>query len=82
MKYVIKPHARKRMRERSISEKLIYDTIANSTKVLYDDNGRILFKKLYKNQDIDRLLLIVAESKKDVLEIVTVIETSKIKKYL
>lgn len=82
MKYVIKPHARKRIRERSISEKLVDDAIANPTKVLYDGSGRILFKKLYKNKGIDRLLLVVVEPKKDVLEIVTVIETSKIKKYL
>ena len=82
MKYVIKPHARKRMRERAVSGRLIDDTIANPTRVLYDNDGRILFKKLYKNKGIDRLLLIVAEPRKDVLEIVTVIETSKIKKYL
>lgn len=82
MKYLIKPHAVGRMRERSISERLVDDIIANPTKVLYDNNGRILFKKLYKNKGVDRLLLIVGEPKKDTLEIITVIETSKIKKYL
>ncbi|KKQ01503.1 MAG: hypothetical protein US18_C0046G0006 [Parcubacteria group bacterium GW2011_GWB1_36_5] len=82
MKYVIKSHARERMKERSISEKLIEDAIANPTMVLYDNDGRILFKKLYKNKGIDRLLLVAGEPKKDILEIVTVIETSKIKKYL
>ncbi len=70
------------MRERSISEKLVDDAIANPTKVLYDDSGRVLFKKLYKNKDVDRLLLVAGEPKKDILEIITVIETSKIKKYL
>jgi len=82
MKYVIKPHARGRMIERSISERLVDDTIANPIKVLYDDSGRILFKKLYRNKGIDRLLIVVGEPKKDMIEIITVIETSKIKKYL
>ncbi len=82
MKYIIKPHARGRMKERSISEKLVADAIANPTKVLYDDRGRVLFKKLYKNKGVNRLLLVAGEPKKDILEIITVIETSKIKKYL
>ncbi len=70
------------MKERSISESLVNDAIANPTKVLYDNDGRVLFKKLYKKREVERLLLIAAEPKKDVLEIVTVIDTSKIKKYL
>lgn len=82
MKILIKPHARKRMRERLISKKLINSAIASPTKVLYDENGRILFKKLYKNKGIDRLVLIAGERKNTVLEIITVIEISKIKKYL
>ena len=69
------------MIERSISERVVNDAIENPTKVLYDD-GRVLFKKLYKNKGIDRLLLIAGEPRKDILEIITVIETSKIKKYL
>lgn len=71
------------MRERAISEKLVYEAIANPTKVLYDDKGRVLIKKLYKtNKDQNKLLLIAAELKDDSLEIITIIETSKIKKYL
>ena len=82
MKYILKPHAKERMKDRSISERLIAETIANPTKILYDSDGRILFKKLHKKRDVDRLLLMVGESKKDRLEIITVIETSKVKKYL
>ena len=82
MKYIIKPHAKGRMKERSIPEKIVANAVANPTKMLYDDDGRILFKKLYKKRDVERLLLVAGEYKKDILEIITVIETSKIKKYL
>jgi len=77
------PHARQRIRERAIPEALVYESIANPTKVLYDAKGRVLIKKLYKNNKGQiRLLLIAVEPRDDSSEIITVIETSKIKKYL
>ena len=82
MKYIIKLHARIRMRERLIPWKLVDDAIANPTKVLYDEDSRILFKKLYKKNQTVRLLLVAGEQKGNLLEIITVIDTSKIKKYL
>jgi len=80
--FVIKPHARKRMRERSIPEKLIKESLQNPTKILYDDKNRLLIKKLYKKHRKERLLLIVGEIINNKLEIITVIDTSKIQKYL
>ena len=82
MKYVIKPHARERMRERSISERIIKDAVANPTKVGYDPRGRILIRKLYRRSGKERLVLVVCEKVSDALEIITIIDTSKVKKYL
>lgn len=82
MQYTIKPHARKRMRERSIPESTIKDAFDNPTKIGYDPKGRMLIKKLYRKNGKDRLLLVVCEKIADILEIITIIDTSKVKKYL
>ncbi len=70
------------MKERSIQQSLLEGTLANPTKVLYDARGRLMFKKLYKKRHTTRLLIVVGEKVKDTLRVITVIETSKIKKYL
>ncbi|MBU4298647.1 DUF4258 domain-containing protein [Patescibacteria group bacterium] len=80
--YIIKPHAQKRMTERSIPEKLIKESLRNPTKILYDTQNRLLIKKLYKKHGKERLLLIVGEMINNKLEIITVIDTSKVQKYL
>lgn len=82
MRYIFIAHAKQRMKERSISERLVEQALDSPTKILYDNKGRLLIKKLYKKKGQDRLLLIVAEPKDDLLDIITVIDTSKIKKYL
>lgn len=70
------------MAERLIPDKLIAGTLRNPTKVLYDSKGRLLFKKLYQKKGQTRLLLIVGIKTDDNLRIITVIDTSKIRKYL
>lgn len=70
------------MFERGISEKLIEESLQRPTKVLYDKQGRVLIKKLYFKFRKVRLLLIAAEKRINHLRIITVIDTSKIKKYL
>ena len=70
------------MRERGISEKYIKAAVDNPYKLGYDSKGRVLIKKLYYRNKKERLLLIIGELITDILEIVTVIDTSKIKKYL
>ena len=82
MRYVIKPHARKRMRERLISEAVVADALKNPTKVGYDTKGRLLIKKLYTRGDKERLLLIAGELIANTLKIITMIETYKIKRNL
>lgn len=80
--YIIKPHARKRMKERSIPESLIKEALQEPTKILYDERNRLLFKKLYTKGRKERLLLVAVEVKETKLEIITVIDTSKVEKYL
>ncbi len=82
MRYFFTRHALERMKERSISKRLIGIAFANPTKVLYDDSDRVLIKKLYKKSGTDRLLMIAGKLEKGGFKIITVIETSKIRKYL
>ena len=82
MLYTLKPHARMRMRERKITERIIKDALDNPTKIEYDAKSRVLFKKLYHSNGRERLLLIVGERRGDVTEIITIIDTTKVKKYL
>ena len=80
--YTIKLHAKERMAERSISERVIKEALQNPTNILYDDKDRLMVKKLYKKRGKERLLLIAGEMAKNRFEIITVIDTSKVKKYL
>ena len=82
MKYFLTKHAKERMAERLIPERIIASTITNPTSILYDDNGRLLIKKLYRKRNKERLLLIAGEITEDKLKVITVIDTSKINKYL
>ena len=82
MEYIIKPHALGRMRERAISEAFLRDALEYPTKIGYDPRGRILIKKLYMRDGKERLLLIAGEYIENAFVIITVIDTSKVKKYL
>jgi len=80
--YFLTPHAWERMKERAISRKLIDLALQEPTEVMYDEKGRILLKKLYVKNNKERLLLIVGEMVDGRLEIITIIDTSKVRKYL
>lgn len=83
MIYRIRPHARKRMKERNISKTFLDEALLQPTKIMYDSGrNRILIKKLYFRGSKERLLLIACEKSDNVLGIITVIDTSKVKKYL
>ena len=82
MKYIFSDHAKFRMKERGITAKLVRNAVAKPTKMLYDKKDRILFKKLYKKAGAMRLLMVVGELNKNLLRVITVIDTSKIRKYL
>lgn len=70
------------MAERAISEGTISEAVANPTKVGYDKQGNILIRKLYTRNGRQRLLLLVATRMRGILKIITIIDTSKVGKYL
>ena len=82
MEYELTNHAKKRMAERNISGKLLRDALQKPTKVLYDKSHKLLIKKLYIQKNQERLLLIAGRTMHGKLKIFTVIDTSKVKKYL
>ena len=82
MDYVLTLHARERMKERSITKALFEDALRNPTKIGYDRDGKILLKKIYTKKKVTRLLLIVGETRGSVFNVITIIETSKVEKYL
>ncbi len=82
MKYIITSHAKARMKERGIMEENVKKTIEFPTETLYDENKRFLFKRLYRRNGKERLLLVAGEWRGKTCRIITVIETSKIKKYI
>lgn len=79
-------HALKRMKERFISRYIVIsalqnpDYVKNSIKVM----SRFLIKKLYFNKRFKKkhLLMIIFEQDKNAMKVITIIDTSKINKYL
>lgn len=82
LQFRLTDHARKRMAERVISEELIAEALRNPTKIGRDARQRILVKKTYERRGKKRLLLLALERENTKWCIVTVIDTTKIKKYL
>lgn len=82
MKYQLTVHARTRMKERVISEHLVQQTLDMPTKISADSQGNKLYKKLYFLKGKQRLLLLAGKLSGKKFKIFTVIETSKISKYL
>ncbi|MBI4119161.1 MAG: DUF4258 domain-containing protein [Parcubacteria group bacterium] len=83
MKFEFSPHAQKRMRERSISKKSVIEALEFPTIISSDKHSRQLVKKLYTKGRIQRLLLVaIIEVKAGICRVITVIDTSKVDKYL
>ena len=86
MKIVFSAHAIGRLGEREISKDIAVNALKNPDKVELSkqDPKRILFKKVYYNEAFrkEHLLMLVCEKNNEILEVVTIIDTSKINKYL
>jgi hypothetical protein len=82
MQYELTLHAKKRMRERSISESLIKEALDFPTKVSFNSQGVELFKKMYFVKGKQRLVILAGKFIGKKFKIFTVIETSKVSKYL
>jgi len=85
MQIVFSQHALERMRERGISQELVKRAIRFPDKIEKSSvsPSRFLVKRLYFNEKLkkDHLLLIILETKRELTEVVTIIDTSKISKY-
>ena len=82
MDFKLTLHAQKRIRERDISESLISQAIYNPTKISTDSEGVILIKKLYFYKNKNRLLIVAGKKLGSLFLVFTVIDTSKVTKYL
>lgn len=84
-KIVFLPHALERMKEREIPREFIKDAIEFPDKIERSSacSSRSLIKKLYFNERLrkEHLLLIILEVRPYLIEVITVIDTSKISKY-
>lgn len=76
-------HAKKRMRERGISEAKVVSAISDPDQVAADKTftARVVAKKIITISRRQYLLLVVYEIHSSVIRVVTVITTSKIAKY-
>ncbi len=85
LKIKFSQHALKRMKERGISRQLVKGTVRFPDKIEKSliDPARFLIKKLYFNEKLnkDHLLLVILEIKRNLIHIITIIDTSKISKY-
>lgn len=70
------------MKERAVSPNVVRDCLQNPDKVSYDEKGRYLLKKRYNKSGKQRLLMVAVERKGNMYIVITVIDTSKVKKYL
>jgi len=84
-KIIFSDHALLRMEERFISRKMVLEAIKNPDKVEKSTQNlfRFLIKKIYFNSVLgkDHLLVLICEASAEKLEIITIIDTSKISKY-
>ena len=79
--YFLSKHAKERAQERLIRKSDIEEALCKPTKLLYNEKDKLIFKKIYGNIE-NRLLIIVTERSGQKLKIITIIDTTNIKKYL
>lgn len=82
MKYLLTHHAQLRKKEYRISNKLIRDTLDKPSEISYDAQGHVMLKKLYSRRGHSHVFIIVGVEESFVFRIITIITSSKIKKYL
>ena len=86
MKITFTDHAKRRMRERGLLQKQVVDCVTHPDRLerSMKDPRRFLAKKIYfsRTHKKDRLLMAICEQEGTALVIVTVIDTSKIEKYI
>lgn len=82
MHYQLTQHALQRMQERGISFSVLEETLASPDQIWYEEGVKVQFRKRITQDSKEFLLIAVAVHNEGLLRIITVIQTSKIKKYL
>lgn len=86
MKIKFTKHAIGRMKERGLNKNIVEEFIKSPDKIANSNinERRFLIKKIYyhKKYKKDHLLMMICEKEKDVLTVITIIDTSKISKYI
>jgi len=82
---IFSAHALSRMKERFISKKVVINATRNPDKIEKSSQmpSRFLIKKVYFNKILrkEHLLMVICELLPKQIEIITIIDTSKISKY-
>lgn len=81
MKMVFSPHARHRMTERHITQKLVERVMREPDRVIQGSNQRKVAQKLVRWHNRDMLCRVVFEQESDRILVVTLYITSKRTKY-
>jgi len=85
MKIEFTNHAQRRMRERNLSRRQLERFVSkpDSVEVSSKNSLRFLLKKRYRHRTSgkDHLLMAICERHGDVLVVVTIVDTSQIRKY-
>ena len=73
--------AQKKMRQRGISEEMVFETLESPEQIVTGYGGREVRQKIFKVDDTEKLLRVIVEVKSDKIVVITAYLTSKIKKY-
>jgi len=75
-------HAKRQMRERSLSKKVVISSIQKADFEKKQHDGRLKLIKVISRKPKTFLLIIIVEKIQKELKVITVFKTSKAKKYL
>ncbi|MDP3735388.1 MAG: DUF4258 domain-containing protein [bacterium] len=82
MQFFLTAHARQRMRERNLTTVMLETALHHPVRIVRDSGGRLLIIAVHTRDGGARALLVAGKIEGETLRIFTVIETTKIQKYL
>mgnify|MGYP001616036772 CR=1 FL=1 len=82
MQFVLTAHARQRMRERKLTRVMLEVALSKPVRTTRENSGKLFIIALHYRNGRERALLIAGVMEGTVLKIFTVIETTKVQKYL
>ena len=82
MTVIFTEHAKNQLTERRLSKAFVLTVIRNPSLVKKQKDERLQFIKRFKQTGKIFLLICIVEKSVDILKVITVFKTSKVKKYL